>query len=80
MHTYDQEVGRQIFKRQAEKIGALLEPYDIAADKLQQVLEYAIGIQAKNPLMKQTRIARKTVDYFKLTLKPKPIAQSPESI
>jgi len=75
-----EQKGRQIFQQQGERIGALLEPYNIPDEKLETILTYAIGMQARNPRWKQERIVRKTVCYFKLMLKPKAIAQSPESI
>lgn len=64
------EQAQHLFRIEGEKIGQLLEAYDIQPEKFEAVAEYAIKMKANNPRMKNERIVRKTVAYFHLKLKP----------
>lgn len=68
--TREEEIAKA-FKEKGLQIAAILDGYDVPADKIDDVVEYGITMQAKQPQMKVDRIARKIAEYFKLKLKPK---------
>jgi len=60
-----------LLKKEFEAIAKLLEVYEYADDdRFTSVHEYAFALKAKQAQMSNQRVARKTVEYFKLKLKP----------
>lgn len=62
---------RALLKAEFEAIAKLLEVYEYADDEqFTEVHEYAFALKAKQAQMSNQRVARKTVEYFKLKKKP----------
>lgn len=55
------------FKEQGLKVAKVLEEtYSIEADKMEDIVDYGIKYQSRNPKMKPERMARKIAEYFNL--------------
>lgn len=63
----DYQKARDILRVHAQDPINLLEAYEIPEEKMQAICDHAIGMKAKNSAMKNDRIVRKTVEYFRLT-------------
>lgn len=57
---------KEVLKGHAQDILNKLEAYEIPEEKMEAICDHAIGMKAKNPYMKNERVVRKTVEYFKL--------------
>jgi hypothetical protein len=57
---------RSIFDSIGNQVATALNAYDVPADKIEAVVEFAIKTLAKNRQMTVGRIVRKTVEQFKL--------------
>lgn len=57
---------KAILRAEAQKLWTMLEVYELPPEKMQAIGDYAIGMRAKNWHIKDQRIIRKTVEYFKL--------------
>lgn len=66
MAMSDYQKARDLLKAQAQDLINRLEAYEIPEEKMQAICDYAIGMKAKNPAMKNDRIVRKTAEHFKL--------------
>jgi|GEM_PF-7022005 len=64
-----EQARRKAFKDMLQPAIDELDRYDIPEDKIQRVIDYTVDVAMHNPQMKPLRIARKTVEYFKLKLK-----------
>lgn len=62
----DYQKAKNILKTHAQDLINQLEAYEIPEEKMEAICDHAIGMKAKFPLMKNARIVRKTVEYFKL--------------
>lgn len=66
MPSLGKTAARQVFEAKGAEFGELLEMYVIPDDKIEAIVDFGIKTLSKNPLMKVSRIVRKTVDQFKL--------------
>ncbi|GAA4328500.1 hypothetical protein [Flaviaesturariibacter amylovorans] len=67
------EQSRRTFNNAGQTVAeALAAGYLVPEEKLSKVVDYAIGMLAKNPRWAPAKIARKTAEYFKLPVNPQP--------